>query len=320
MSSFKQLIAKGEKVETAIKFILEAVRAGRITKNDAEDFAEKLHDHVKGLFIQAQEANRNMELGSREMKKILEDFFNVKAHLLSSKEIVDAFVRALRDADIKNGAGIAGDIEKACYQDVSGSRAAGKGYQKIIAGLPETIYTIPNLRKWPTGTVPVASDQGNDPVCTSHAVGKGVVGILDNCGFDVVGGQDNVINDLIKQVQPKLQRENPDRFNGEILNLSIKQKQDRNTVDVAVKINIQTDEASSPEPRINATVRKEKKIHMIVRARYPHGDNHALYAEDYQNNKYSCINSWDTRDPNPKIGKADVYAVDYMQITEGDPQ
>ena len=83
MSNFKQLIAKGKDVEAAVNIIREAVRKGDIKKRDAMDFAEELHPDVKGLFIQDQD--KNNEFGLREMNKILEDFFNKKAHLLSPK-------------------------------------------------------------------------------------------------------------------------------------------------------------------------------------------------------------------------------------------
>ena len=88
--------------------------------------------------------------------------------------------------------------------------------------------------------------------------------------------------------------------------------------DVAVKINIQTDYAPSPKP-IDASVRKENKIHMIIRAKMP--SEHAIFAKDYdfERNHYDCINSWGNKvesRPNAKVPRSKVYAVDYIQIAE----
>ena len=57
----------------------------------------------------------------------LKRLFNKKAHLLSPKEIVDEFVRALTEAeDMTKGAVIAAEIVKACGQDSSASQTVTK--------------------------------------------------------------------------------------------------------------------------------------------------------------------------------------------------
>merc|ERR1711892_1394673 len=123
MSKFRELKAKGKDVEKAVNIIRDAVTKLDITKGDAMEFAEELHPDVKGIFIQDQDQKN--QFGPREMSKILGDFFNKKAYSLSSKDIVDELVRALRGADnIEAGDRIAKEIEKACSQDISGSPAA----------------------------------------------------------------------------------------------------------------------------------------------------------------------------------------------------
>ena len=49
-----------------------------------------------------------------------------------------------------------------------------------------------------TGQSSVVSDQGTEPTCSSHAVGKAIVEIID--GFTMDCDQDKIIEDLIKTV------------------------------------------------------------------------------------------------------------------------
>ena len=51
-----------------------------------------------------------------------------------------------------------------------------------------------------TGQSSVVSDQGTELTCSSHAVGKAIVEIID--GFTMDCDQDKIIEDLIKTVQP----------------------------------------------------------------------------------------------------------------------
>ena len=53
------------------------------------------------------------------------------------------------------------------------------------------------------GQPAVVSDQGNNMTCSSHAVGKAGVEIIDGLGMDC--DQDKIIQDLITTVQPKKQ-------------------------------------------------------------------------------------------------------------------
>ena len=54
-----------------------------------------------------------------------------------------------------------------------------------------------------TGQTSVVSDQGTEPTCASHAIGKAIVEIID--GFNMDCDQKNIIQELIKTVQPSRQ-------------------------------------------------------------------------------------------------------------------
>jgi len=310
MSYFKQLKTKGTDVERAIEEILEGVENAIIHGGNAETLAEELHSAVKGDLIHASREN-SYKFGKQVMKDvILGNYYNKVACKLPSKQIVDAIITALREADLES---IADKIVDACKKesDISTptSPSPAQANRKIITGLSKTPHKIP------TSTAVGPSDQGNDPVCASHAVGKGVVGILDDCGFDVVKGQEQFINDIVNQVQPTAQAKNPDEFNKEELNVTIKSKTEGKEYDVKVKIDIQTDMRSSPKPCwVDESELKEKKVKMIIRAQLPQG-NHALFVKNYKADSYQCINSW-AKQPFLTVPKDDVYALDYIQITE----
>ena len=304
MTSFKKLKCKGADIESACKIIIEAVNNGDIRERHAKKFTEELHEAVKGSFIHASD-QRNFEFDRFAMETILGDFYIKKAYSLSQAEIFHEITRALRESDQSQ---IAAEIENSCKE-------------KVVSKAGRRVLTPPLRRSpvqltFPTSAAPVPSDQGQFPVCASHAIGKAVVGILDECGCDVIGGQEKVIEDLVLQVQPNKQAENPDRFHGEILNIAIKEKKNRKTNDVKVRIDVQTDPSTSPKP-CNEAMDRSKLIKMVIRARMP--SNHAIFAEEYDelNDRFNCINSWDGIDPRPIIkNNTDVYALDYVQITE----
>ena len=65
----------------------------------------------------------------------------------------------------------------------------------------------------------VVSDQGNNMTCASHAVGKGVVEIIDGLGMDC--DQDKIIQDLITTVQPQKQPRHIDDFSNKSIDIEV---------------------------------------------------------------------------------------------------
>ena len=64
-----------------------------------------------------------------------------------------------------------------------------------------------------TGQTSVVSDQGTELTCVSHAIGKAIVEIID--GFNMDCDQKNIIQELIKTVQPGCQPSYISEFSNE---------------------------------------------------------------------------------------------------------
>ena len=78
-----------------------------------------------------------------------------------------------------------------------------------------TVFIIPppdNIPTRPPGSTPTPSCQGTVPTCTSHAVAKAVVELLDEKDFDCE--QREVITALINVKQSDFTRQWPTAFNG----------------------------------------------------------------------------------------------------------
>ena len=148
--------------------------------------------------------------------------------------------------------------------------------------------TVPGRRRSPVpGQPPEVSNQGQVPVCTSHAVGKGVVAILDganlNCyQVDIMFSncsnrlswslslQDEVINSLIEVAQPE---KTPVRV-GELSQKSIsvqvwgheEDEADRKTIKIKLWIQSQTrvNVKNWDGPRVPTDELKEQKMAMVA--------------------------------------------------------
>ena len=148
--------------------------------------------------------------------------------------------------------------------------------------------TVPGRRRSPVpGQPPEVSNQGQVPVCTSHAVGKGVVAILDganlNCyQVDIMFSncsnrlswslslQDEVINSLIEVAQPE---KTPVRV-GDLSQKSIsvqvwgheEDEADRKTIKIKLWIQSQTrvNVKNWDGPRVPTDELKEQKMAMVA--------------------------------------------------------
>ena len=69
------------------------------------------------------------------------------------------------------------------------------------------------------GQPAVVSNQGNNLTCASHAMGKGVVEIINGHGMDC--DQDKIIQDLITTVQPQKQPRHIDDFSNQSIDIDV---------------------------------------------------------------------------------------------------
>ena len=74
----------------------------------------------------------------------------------------------------------------------------------------------------PPGQPAVVSDQGNDPTCSSHAVGKVIVEILDSFNLDC--DQEKIIDHLVNIVQPDKEPVPIYEFNNQQIDLEFWEK------------------------------------------------------------------------------------------------
>ena len=147
------------------------------------------------------------------------------------------------------------------------------------------------------GAIPVPDDQLEEPVCTSHAVGKCTVDILDGFGYDC--SQEEIVKTLKDRVQPKHEAVGFEKFDGLAIKVRIwKKGTDRSRsriVSICHKIQRQS--------RVNIAnwrgpVPRElmKEHHLSVAGIWDYNPNaraqeerfHAVYIEEFIKNLGKC--------------------------------
>ena len=93
-----------------------------------------------------------------------------------------------------------------------------KQFYNIKSESLEGVAEVPVVSPLP-GSVPDVDYQGEEPVCTSHAVGKCTVDILDGFGYDC--SQEEIVKTLKERVQPKNEAVRFEEFQGVGINVSI---------------------------------------------------------------------------------------------------
>ena len=148
------------------------------------------------------------------------------------------------------------------------------------------------------GAAPVPDDQGEEPVCTSYAVGKCTVDVLDGFGYDC--SQEEIVKSLKERVQPNHKPVRFEDFDGVGLNVSIWKRGTNSTktrkVPICLKIQRQ--------PRVNIAnwrgpVLRElrREHHLSVAGIWEYNANaekedkryHAVYIEEFIKNPGNCL-------------------------------
>ncbi len=149
------------------------------------------------------------------------------------------------------------------------------------------------------GASPFTDDQGEEPVCTSHAVGECTVDILDGFGYDC--SQEEIVRSLKEHVQPNHKAVRFEKFDGAGLNVSIWKKgtDSTKTRKVPIWLKIQR------QPGVNIAnwkgpVPRElmKEHHLSVAGIWDYNSNarneeeryHAVYIEEFIKNPGIHIN------------------------------
>ena len=107
----------------------------------------------------------------------------------------------------------------------------------------KSLDLIPEVPPSPKpGSSPIPDDQGQQPVCTSHAVGKCVVDILDGFGYDC--DQEEVVTSLKERVQPLSQAVQFEAFEGETISVKIWKKETDGSRSRSVSISLKVQRQS----------------------------------------------------------------------------
>ena len=128
------------------------------------------------------------------------------------------------------------------------------------------------------GIPPTFSDQGQKPVCASHAVGKAVVYILDVAGYDC--DQKKIIDTLIQNVQPNETPTPIDEFHRQQVSIEVWKKEDTSKELISLKLWVQRqteiDVKNWTGPKI--TDKQRKVNHMGLVGIWKRGiESHAVY-------------------------------------------
>lgn len=148
------------------------------------------------------------------------------------------------------------------------------------------------------GASPVPDDQGEEPVCTSHAVGKCTVDILDGFGYDC--SQEEIVKSLKEHVQPKHKAVRFEGFNGVGLNVSIWKRGTDSSKSRKVPICLKIQR----QPRVNianwrgpVSSELRREHHLSVAGIWDYNPNaekeaeryHAVYIEEFIKNPGNCL-------------------------------
>ena len=168
------------------------------------------------------------------------------------------------------------------------------------------------------GSDPKPSDQQQKKSCYAHAVGKGLVQIIDRWGLDC--DQDAVIKTLENRVgtEPKPYG----AFDNITLTVRTFMKgQADNFEDYDIRILSQVDinHLGGVIPRMTKEDLIVKQMALVLTSM---SEKHAMFVESYDPSKqeYHAINSWGQKDPRPVVPIADVDSLDYIQIKDAKRQ
>ena len=126
------------------------------------------------------------------------------------------------------------------------------------------------------GSVPVVSDQGSEPFCSSHATAKGIVEILDKLGFD--SDQEAIITTLTGKVESPAHTDN---FNGVKIELEVTKKIDQEPYTLAVEINVEKVLGQLPINKEYTEFKAMVILWIYYEMREGKYTPHAIYAKDF---------------------------------------
>ena len=200
----------------------------------------------------------------------------------------------------------------------------GRKYFNITT---QAVETIPSQ---PPSQPPVASDQGTKETCTSHAVGKADVAILD--GFKYNSDQDIIIENCENAVGRR--RVNVDAFSSAPpITLPI-WKDGEARQDISVKHWIQHEPVDQTWRGPAMTPEQLQEHHMAMVVVWNLNElhvtgPHALYVKSFRNQDngmlkgyvFDTINSWDHLDKTPLIHQREIRDLYYVSLySESVPQ
>jgi len=194
-------------------------------------------------------------------------------------------------------------------------------------GLPDSHFKIHLEEQSEAGSLPYPSDQGQSLTCSSHAIGKAMLDILDKFGWNA--DQEEIIRALIAEVQPNMpgqdpnkQRRNPDKFKNVTIKINVCNKgNNHQNGDIYAEVGVQAFKHNIP---VNIDL-VANNVRMVLRwnmwnINLNDYDAHAIYADgngyDTATERFSCINSWNNTQGFPKIHKSDIGAIYYITMKQ----
>merc|ERR1711892_432474 len=304
-----------------VEFLLDEVRNGRIEVEKIRVIALRMDAKVYGVYKEADRKNKSPE----QMMMDMLDCWNNKGNdspqrlqdILNDKSV--ALYALARKIETERPVKFEDTVQR-----ISENQKIQETVKIIKIGLPEHHFELPLIT-----STPAAPSNQRGLVCASHAVGKAIVEILDSIGWNAE--QKKIINDLIAKVQSNGQAENPDKFNGVKFKVFVtNQEESEKNAEITIAIRVQSRFGEKlerphtyntvPAPDVNLV---EEKLRMVLRwDMWKNEDNdfvpHAIYAKEYKKDdkEYACINSWGEVEKYPTIDRKEIYAIDYISITQ----
>jgi len=295
---------RGDEVQEVIgkenlKVIRKAIKDGKVKLETIRTIARRMGGSVPGVYDQKY---RDREAPVDIFNYMMDRWYK-EVLFEPGVEAVKKLVDILKDEDVgENSLALKMTLKSAA----------------LNIGLPDTHFKIQleNLSK--AGSLPYPSNQGQTYTCSSHAVGKAVLDILDSAGWDAE--QEQIIQAVKAKLQPGGSRENPDQCDGVKIKVNVKNKEDpRKCGDINLEVGVQGFLSNVPV----ADDLVANRVRMVIRwkmwnCNLNNYDPHAIYAKEFNKatETFSCINSWNNNLGYPEIHKAEVQAIYYITIRQ----
>merc|ERR1712179_433514 len=162
-----------------LKVVRKAIKDGKVKLETIRTIAKRMGGSVPGVYERKYRQDDPKEVFNYMLDRWYEEVLCKEPGI----DVVKKLVEILKDEDV---------AENSLALKMTPLKSAS-----LNIGLPETHYKIQLQDLSKAGSLPYPSNQGQTYTCSSHAVGKAVLDILDSAGWDAE--QEDIIQAVKKK-------------------------------------------------------------------------------------------------------------------------